>query len=66
MVLKDLFAEQQWRHRHREQIYDKGRGDEGEGEMNGESGMEAYIPTYVNRWSMGICCMPQGTQIGAL
>ena len=45
---------------------DKGRGDEGEVEMNGESGMEAYTSTYVNRWPMGICCMTQGTQIGDL
>ena len=45
MVLKNLFAGQQWRNRHREQIYGYGeRG--GEGEMYGESNMETYI-TYV-------------------
>ena len=43
---------------------DKGRGEEGEGEMNGESSMEAYTLTYVNRQPMGICCMTQGTQPG--
>ena len=42
MVLKNLFAGQQWRNRHREQTY----GHEemgGEGEMQGESHMETYI-----------------------
>ena len=28
--------------------------------MNGESSMDAYMPTYVNRQPMGICCMTQG------
>ena len=46
MVLKDLFAEQQWRHREN-RLMDKGGGEKGE--MNGESSMEAYTPTYVNR-----------------
>ena len=42
MVLKNLFAGQQRRNRHREQIYGHGeRG--GEGEMYGESNMETYI-----------------------
>ena len=42
MVLKNLFAGQQWRNRHREQTYGHGeRG--GEGEMHGESSMETYI-----------------------
>ena len=42
MVLKNLFAGQQWRNRHREQIYGHGeRG--GEGEMYGKSNMETYI-----------------------
>ena len=45
---------------------DKGRGEEGEGEMNGESSMDAYTPTYVNRQPMGICCMTQKTQTRAL
>ena len=30
-------------------LMDKGRGKEGVGEMNGESSMEAYTLTYVNR-----------------
>ena len=38
MVLKNLFTGQQWRNRHREQTYGhKGRGEEGQGEMYGES-----------------------------
>ena len=42
MVLKNLFAKQQWRNRHREQIYGHGeRG--GVGEMYGKSNMETYI-----------------------
>ena len=42
MVLKNLFAGQQWRNRHREYTYGQGeRG--GEGEMYGESNMETYI-----------------------
>ena len=42
MVLKNLFTEQQWRNRHREQTF--GHGEKGgEGEMYGKSNMEAYI-----------------------
>ena len=42
MVQKNLFAGQQWRNRHREQIYEHAeRG--GEGEMFGESNIETYI-----------------------
>ena len=42
MVLKTLFAGQQWGNRHREQYYGHGeRG--GEGEMYGESNMQTYI-----------------------
>ena len=40
-----LFAEQQWRNRHREQTYGQGeRG--GASEMYGESNMETYIAIY--------------------
>ena len=42
MVLKNLFTGQQWRNRHREQIYvhrEKGR----EGEFYGKSNLETYI-----------------------
>ena len=42
MVLMNLFAGQQWRHRHREQTYGhRERGEESE--QNGESNMETYI-----------------------
>ena len=41
MVLKNLSTGQQWRNRHREQIY--GHGERGkEGEMYGKSNMETY------------------------
>ena len=44
MVLKNLFAGQQWRNRHREQTYGPGeRG--GVGEMYGEGNMETSITT---------------------
>ena len=49
MALMNLFAEQQWRHRHREETSDKGGEEEGKGEINGESIVEAYTVTYVNR-----------------
>jgi len=42
MVLKNLFTEQQWRNRHREQTYRHGERA-GEGEMYGKSNMETYI-----------------------
>ena len=42
MALKNLFIGQQWRNRHREQIYGHGeRG--GEGEMYAKSNMETFI-----------------------
>ena len=42
MVLKNLFAGQQWRNTHREQTY--GHGERGrESEMYGKSNMEAYL-----------------------
>ena len=42
MVLKNLFTEQQWRNRHREQIY--GHGERGrDSEMYGKINMETYI-----------------------
>ena len=42
MTLIHLFAEQQWRHRHR--LMDTaGVGEEGEGDLYGKSNMETYI-----------------------
>ena len=42
MVLKNLFAGQQWRNRHSEWTYGH-EEREGEGEMYGKSNMETYI-----------------------
>ena len=43
MVLKNLFAGQQWRNRHNNRPKDMVGGEEGEGEMYGENNMETYI-----------------------
>ena len=43
---------------------DMARGEEREGEMYGESNMELTVP-YVKQ-PMGICCMTQRSQTGAL
>ena len=51
MVLTNLFAEQQWSCRHREETW----GEEGEGKMNAESIVDTYTLTHVNRRPMGIC-----------
>ena len=49
MVLMNLFTEQQWRCRHREQTY----GQEKRERMRSlESRMDAYTITYVNREPM--------------
>ena len=65
MELKKLFAEQQWRHKHREQNY--GHRERGEGEMYGESNMETHITIYkVNsQWEFAICLreLKQGLSI---
>ena len=44
MVLLNPFAEQQWKHRHREETVDTLW--EGEGGTNGESSMETYKLSY--------------------
>ena len=50
MALINLFSGQQWRNRHREQIY--GHGGKGEGEMYREHNMEIYntICKIDNQW----------------
>ena len=56
MVLKNLFAEQQWRNRHREQTYGhEERG--GEGQTYRESNMETYITIYKidSQWEFATC-----------
>ena len=52
MVLKNLFAGQQWRNRHREQTHGHGeRG--GEGAMYGDSNMEIYIAICkITNWNL--------------
>ena len=62
----NLFAGQQWRNRHREQTYRLGKGEEGEGEMHGGSNLETYITICKVNSQVGICCVSQGTQTGAL
>ena len=47
MVLMNLFAGQQWRHRHREQNY--GHGGGAAGGTNRESSLEIYTLRYI-KW----------------
>ena len=47
MVLKNLFAGQQWRNRHREQTFGHGQR-RGEGEIYGESNMEANMLLFIH------------------
>ena len=56
MVLKNLFAGQQWRNRHREQTYRHGERGE-EGEMYGKSNMETYITIckIYSQWELAVC-----------
>ena len=56
MIPMNLFAGQQWRNRHRGQIYGHGeRG--GEGEMYGESNMETYVTICKidGQWEFAVC-----------
>ena len=70
MVLKNLFTGQQWRNRHREQIYDHGERGE-EGEMYGKSNMETCIAickigaqrefsVWLRRLNQGFCIKLRG------
>ena len=43
VVLKNLFAGQRWRNRHRKHTYGHGERRGGEGEMYRRSNMEIYI-----------------------
>ena len=55
MVLKSLFAGQQWRNRHREETY--GHGDRGgEGETYGKSNTKTYITIYKidSQWEFAV------------
>ena len=62
-VLMNLFSGQQWRNRHREQTYRLGGGEEGEGELRGESNLETYIT--ICKADSRICCISQETQKGS-
>ena len=46
-------------------LMDPGSGEDGESGMNGDRRVETYTLPYVKQ-IVGICCMTQGTQIGAL
>ena len=66
MVPKNLIAGQQWRNKHREQIYGhEERGGEGEIDVWKEKHGNLHSQIQ-NRWPTGICSMAQETQIGAL
>ena len=70
MVLKNLFAGQQWRNKHREQTYGHGaRG--GESEMYGKTSMETYITickidsqgefaVWLRKFKQGLCVNLEG------
>ena len=55
MVPKNLFAGQQWRNRHREQIYGHGERER-EGEMHGKSNNETYtnICKIESQWEFAV------------
>ena len=53
MILMNLFAGQQWRHRHTERTYGQGQVEEGDSEMNRERSMEAYTLPYVKKIANG-------------
>ena len=56
MMLKNIFAGQQWRKRHREQTY--GHRERGaEGEMYGETNTETYITVCKidSQWEFAVC-----------
>ena len=66
MVLKNLFAGQQWRNRHRKQTYGHGQRGE-ERKTYGESNMETYITVCKidSQWEFAICLrnLKQGLSI---
>ena len=64
MVLMDLFAGQQWRHRHRKQTC--GHSGEGEDGVDWENSTETYTLPYVKQIVSGICCVPEGAHLVSL
>ena len=66
MVLMNLFAGQQWRNRHREQTYGHGRRGGGEERVRCMERVTWKLTLPYVKQSMGICCMTQETETGAL
>ena len=56
MILMNLFSGQPWRNRLREQTYGHGGGEEGEGELYGESNMDIYntICKIDSQWEVAV------------
>ena len=66
MILMNLSAGQQQRHRHREKTVDTGRwGKETVGQMERTVWKHAHHNMY-NSQPVGICCMTRGAHIRAL
>ena len=61
LVLMNLFAGQQWRHRHREQIYR--HSWEGDSGTNGGSGIDIYILQCVEELAGKSCYITQGASL---
>ena len=66
MVLMNLFAGQQWRHKENRLLNTGGGGEQGEGATNGESSMETYtaICKKDSQWDLAVWL--KRTQMGAL
>ena len=64
MVQVNLFAGQEWRHRHRE--WTCGHGGEGEGGTNRETGTDVCSLPRVKELLVRTCHIAQRAQLGAL
>ena len=64
MVLMNIFAGKEWRHRCRKQLVNRVR--EGVSGTNGESRANILTYTMQNRWLVRSCCKTHGAQSGAL
>ena len=65
-VLMNLFSEQQWRYRHREQTYGHGLGD-GEGGMYEDGNTETYTLPYVKQITNGhLLCDSGNSNLGSV
>ena len=66
MILINLSAGQQQRHRHREDLWTRGRrGKERVGRMERTAWKHAHHRRY-NSQPVGMCCMTRGAHVGAL